>query len=165
MTSPTTTPEKPVKERPKSIVARFAAQLAEQFGVREDEAAILRLRDGALTFVHPEELQKLMSIPVSCTRSVAGRTALTRQSEMYNNFVNIPHMEIFEQLKLKGMKQDQSRTIQKLMSVAVLDKKEVLGVLQICRKADTPFAAGPDFSARDLYRLEVLAKGACELLR
>src|ERR1051325_64449 len=149
----------------KSDLLEFAERLAEEFGVRLDESSILRLKDGTLTFMHPEELGRLMSIPVSCTKSVAGRTALTRQSEMHNNFVNVPHLDIFENLRPRGANKDIPRTIQKLISVPVLGASEVLGVLQICRKADTPWTAGPDFSARDLYRLETLAKKASTLLQ
>src|ERR1051326_8556316 len=145
-------------------LAEFAARLAEEFGVRLDETSILRLKDGTLTFLHPEELGRLMSIPVSCTKNVAGRTAFTRQSEMHNNFVNVPHLDVFENLRPRGANKEIPRTIQKLMSVPVVRGNKVIGILQICRKADTPFAAGPDFSARDLYRLETLAKTASHLL-
>jgi len=157
--------EKQNEQDPKPPLAEFAAQLAEEFGVRIDEASILRLKDGTLTFVHPEELGRLMTIPITCAKSVAGRTALTRQSELHNNFVNVPHLDVFENLRPRGASKEISRTIQKLISVPVLGPKEVLGVLQICRKADTPWTAGPDFSARDLYRLESLAKKASHLLQ
>jgi hypothetical protein len=156
--------EKQNEQDPKATIAEFAARLAEEFGVRIDEASILRLKDGTLTFVHPEELGRLMTIPLTCSKSVAGRTALTRQSEMHNNFVNVPHLDVVENLRPRGASKEISRTIQKLISVPVLGPKEVLGVLQICRKADTPWTAGPDFSARDLYRLESLAKKASQLL-
>lgn len=151
-------------EAPMSPLAAFAARLAVEFNVRLDETGILRLKDGILSFVHPEELGGLMSIPVSCNRSVAGRTALTRQSEMHNNFTNVPHLEIFETLKRRGADNNLPRTIQKLISAAVVQQDVVVGVLQVCRKADNPWSAGPDFVASDVYRLEMLARTASTLL-
>ena len=150
---------------PSEPLTEFASQLVEAFGVRADETAVLSLKDGVLTFVHPADFAKVMSIPLTCSKSVAGRTALTGQSEMHNNFVNVPHLDVFENVRPIGMAKEQSRTIQKLISVAVRHHGHIVGVLQVCRKADTPFAAGPDFSARDLYRLESFAKTAALLLR
>lgn len=46
------------------------------------------------------------------------------------------------------------QTIQKLMSMAILDKnKQVLGVLQASRKGATRNTAGPDFTDVDLHTL------------
>lgn len=156
--------EQHFEEQTASDIPSLASQLANEFDVCIDETAVLRLKDGVLNFVHPEDLSNVMSIPVNCSKSVAGRTALTGQSEMYNNFVNVPHLEVFENVGLRGRAKDQPRTIQKLISVAVRSHNKILGVLQVCRKADTPWAAGPDFTARDLYRLETLAKAASKLL-
>ena len=164
MSSPGIATKEKVQEEPKSPLAAFAAKLADEFNVRLDETGILRLKDGILTFVHPVELSGVMSIPINCNRSVAGRTAGTRQSEMHNNFVNVPHLDIFETLRPQNVDKNLPRTIQKLISAAVVHQDTVVGVLQVCRKSDNPFSAGPDFVARDVYRLEMLARTAGNLL-
>jgi hypothetical protein len=48
--------------------------------------------------------------------------------------------------------------IQKLMSAPVLaGNGEVIGVIQVSRKAPRPAAAGPDFTADHLRKLELVA--------
>jgi len=48
--------------------------------------------------------------------------------------------------------------IQKLMSAPVSGQNgEVMGVIQVSRKAPRPAAAGPDFTAEDLRKLESVA--------
>ncbi len=49
--------------------------------------------------------------------------------------------------------------IQKMMSAPVLaGNEEVLGVIQVSRKAPRPAAAGPDFTAEDLRKLEAVGR-------
>jgi GAF domain-containing protein len=49
--------------------------------------------------------------------------------------------------------------IQKLMSAPVLAANgEVIGVIQVSRKAPRPAAAGPDFTTDDLEKLESVGR-------
>ena len=51
------------------------------------------------------------------------------------------------------------QVIQKLMSAPVLTADgEVIGVIQVSRKAPRPDAAGPDFTAEDLRTLETVGR-------
>ena len=64
---------------------------------------------------------------------------------------------MFEVVKL-GEADDSNEVIQKLMSAPVLSPSEkVLGVIQVCRKAKSAAAAGPDFTPQDLQRLKSAA--------
>ncbi|MFZ0998948.1 MAG: GAF domain-containing protein, partial [Candidatus Sulfotelmatobacter sp.] len=57
------------------------------------------------------------------------------------------------------------QVIQKLMSAPVLDRSgEVIGVIQISRKAPRLEAAGPDFTPEDLQKLEAVARFVGTLL-
>ena len=51
------------------------------------------------------------------------------------------------------------QVIQKLMSAPVLTSNgEVIGVIQVSRKAPRPDAAGPDFTTEDLRKLEAVGR-------
>lgn len=143
---------------------RFAAPeqlcsaLAQVFGVRRDEVALLRLQGRMLHFVFPAELRAAGAIPLSSS-AVAARTASTRKAELFNSFVRVKHSSVFEMVKLGS--QDSApdpdvRVIQKLMSAPVLAKDGgVAGVVQISRKGATLAAAGPDFTSDELRLLEL----------
>jgi len=127
----------------------------------------MRLDHGLLKFVLPEELKTAGAIPVSSSSAIAARTASTKKAEVFNNFAKIKHARVFESVKLISPedveKQEQSQ-IQKLMSVPVLNsEREVLGVIQVCRKSFDLGSAGPDFTAGDLERLATAAGVAAEM--
>jgi hypothetical protein len=139
----------------------FCVELSNLFRVRLTEIALLRLKDGLLRFMFPEELKTAGSIPVSSSAAVAAHTAATKKVELFNNFVKVRHASIFESVKL-GDDGEPPRydgmTIQKLMSAPVLDaERRVLGVIQVCRKAHDLRSCGPDFTLDDLAQLEVAA--------
>lgn len=135
-------------------------QLAGIFGVRWTEVGILRVEGALLRFVHPAELNSAGCIPISGT-AVAAVTAATKTCIFHNNFANVPHHNVFELVKVKDPRspaQDFPR-IQKLISAPILgEREEVLGVVQVSRKGVTPSAAGPDFTAADVERLEKIAR-------
>jgi hypothetical protein len=142
--------------------ALFCVELSNLFGVRLNEIALLRLQRGLLRFLFPEELKTAGSIPVSSSSAVAAHTALTRKTEIFNNFVKVKHARIFETVKLNSeapIEQVQQITIQKLISAPVLDAdRKVLGVIQVCRKGYDLKSCGPDFTLDDLHLLESSAK-------
>jgi hypothetical protein len=138
-------------------------ELAKIFGVRPNEVALLRLEDGLLKFLCPFELTTAGSIPISSSTAVASHTAVTKKTELFNNFTRVKHASIFESIKPGGDKGEEHElrpaTIHKLMSAPILDKTDkVLGVVQICHKGFDLASAGPDFTLDDLQQLEFAAR-------
>ena len=134
--------------------------LAKMFEVQQTEVAILRLERGLLHFIFPDELRTAGSIPISSS-SIAAHTAISKKSEIFNNFARVKHASIFETVKLGAPKASipanpcRSRS---LMSAPVVDENaKVLGVIQISRKGSEATFAGADFSREDLHELELAA--------
>jgi hypothetical protein len=134
--------------------------LAKMFEVQQTEVAILRLDRGLLHFIYPDELRTAGSIPISSS-SIAAHTAISKKSEIFNNFARVKHASIFETVKLggsEGIDTSEPLPIQKLMSAPVVDENaRVLGVIQISRKGSEATFAGADFSREDLHELEMAA--------
>jgi len=140
---------------------QFCAELAKVFHVRPTEVALLRLENGLLKFLFPDELRTAGTIPISSASAVAAHTAVTKKVELFNNFANVKHASIFETVRLADRDKDSTaaNTIYKLMSAPVMDTAgKVMGVLQICRKGFDLSSAGPDFTLNDLQQLELAAK-------
>jgi hypothetical protein len=136
-------------------------EMAKIFGVRKTEVALMRLENGLLKFLFPQELTTAGSIPISSSTAVAAHTAVTRKVELFNNFTKVKHASIFESIKPGGEQGGDvpPATIHKLMSAPMLDKgNKVLGVIQICHKGFDLASAGPDFTLDDLHQLELAAK-------
>ncbi len=130
---------------------QLSLALAHVFGVRSTEVGILFRHEYFLKFLFPVELQAAGSIPLSGS-AVAARTATAKKADVFNNFARVPHRSIFETIKLRDS--DLPQPIQKLMSAPVLGPNgDVVGVLQISRKGDTPHKSGPDFTREDLDKL------------
>ncbi len=141
----------------------ICAGVAKTFRVREMEVALLELAGGLLNFIYPAELRTAGAIPMSSS-AVAARTARTRQAELFNGFAQVKHFSVFELVKLGASGLDE-QVIQKLMSAPVPDRSgEVIGVIQISRKAPRLEAAGPDFTPEDLQKLEAVARFVGTLL-
>ena len=142
----------PADSSPESI----CACVARVFQVRESEVALLELNGRLLNFIYPAELKTLGAIPLASS-SVAARTARTKQSEFFNGFAQVNHFSVFELVKLGETGLD-AQVIQKLMSAPVVaGNGEVIGVIQVSRKAPRPQAAGPDFTLDHLRKLELVA--------
>ena len=143
-------------DSPDSTPASICACVAKIFQVSETEVALLELGGTLLNFLYPAELKTAGAIPLSSS-SVAARTARTKQAELFNSFTQVKHFSIFELVKLGDTGLD-AQVIQKLMSAPVLARNgEVIGVIQVSRKAPRPAAAGPDFTPDDLRKLESVA--------
>jgi hypothetical protein len=135
-------------------------ELARTFHVRETEVALLQASGTVLKFVFPSELKQAGSIPISGS-AIAARTALTKKPEMFNNFVKVRHVGIFESIRFRegesGVPEPQ--VIQKLMSAPIINEEgTVWGILQVSRKGEDAKLAGPDFTREDLHRLVEVAK-------
>jgi hypothetical protein len=134
----------------------ICACVAKIFYAKETEVALLELRGSLLNFLYPAELKTAGAIPLSSS-AVAARTARTKQAELFNSFTQVKHFSIFELVKLGDTGLD-AQVIQKLMSAPALARNgEVIGVIQVSRKAPRPAAAGPDFTPEDLRKLESVA--------
>jgi hypothetical protein len=143
-------------DSPDGTPESICACVARIFQVRETEVALLELGGSLLNFVYPPELKTAGAIPLSSS-AVAARTARTKEAEIFNGFAQVKHFSIFELVKLGDTGLDE-QVIQKLMSAPVLARNgEVIGVIQVSRKAPRPAAAGPDFTAEDLRKLESVA--------
>lgn len=130
--------------------------VAKAFGVRKSEVALLEVAGTLLKFLYPIELKTAGVIPISSS-AVAARTARTRRAELFNAFTGVHHSSVFEIIKL-GDSGNGNEVIQKLMSAPVFSpNEEVIGVMQISRKASTPAEAEPDFTSDDLQKLRMAA--------
>ena len=143
-------------------------ELSKIFSVRPNEVALLRLENGLLKFLSPEELTTAGTIPISSSTAVAAHTAVTKKVELFNNFTRVKHASIFESIKPNAEKEKEEQlrpaTIYKLMSAPVLDGTDkVLGVIQISHKGFDLASAGPDFTLDDLQRLELVAKAMTQV--
>jgi hypothetical protein len=135
----------------------ICACVAKIFRVSHTEVALLELSGTMLNFLYPAELKTAGAIPLSSS-AVAARTARSKQAELFNGFAEVKHFSIFELVKLGATGLD-DQVIQKLMSAPVLARhEEVIGVIQVSRKAPRPAAAGPDFAVEDLRKLESVAE-------
>jgi hypothetical protein len=135
----------------------ICASVAKIFRVSHTEVALLELSGTMLNFLYPVELKMAGAIPLSSS-AVAARTARSKQAELFNGFAEVKHFSIFELVKLGATGLD-DQVIQKLMSAPVLARhEEVIGVIQVSRKAPRPAAAGPDFTVEDLRKLESVAE-------
>ena len=141
----------------KCTPTRVCSEIASLFCVATSAVGLLQLEGRILTFLFPPELRAAGSIPLSSS-AIAARTAMSRTAECFNNFAQVRHHSIFEFIKIGNEPNASSQVIQKLMSAPVIGAEEVLGVLQVSRKGVSPGAAGPDFDAGDLARLEEAAK-------
>lgn len=134
----------------------ICACVAKVFQVKETEVGLLELSGSMLNFLYPAELKTAGAIPLSSS-AVAARTARTKEAELFNSFTQVKHSSIFELVKLGDTGLD-AQVIQKLMSAPVFNRSgEVIGVIQVSRKAPRPAAAGPDFTPEDLRKLESVA--------
>ena len=143
-------------DAPDSSPESICACVAKIFQVKETEVGLLELNGSLLNFLYPPELKTAGAIPLS-SAAVAARTARSRQAELFNSFAQVKHSSIFELVKLGDTGLD-AQVIQKLMSAPVISRNaEVIGVIQVSRKAPRPAAAGPDFTSDDLRKLESVA--------
>ena len=143
--------------RPSVTVEAICSKFADCFQVRLTEIGLLRLEALALRFIFPRELVHAGAIPLNST-AVAARTARSRRAELFNEFVGIPHWNLFERIRLHQTEKDAPTVIHKLMSAPIVAKNgAVVGVIQISRKGATNRSAGPDFKHEDLQRLVLAA--------
>jgi hypothetical protein len=80
---------------PDSAAALICSRVANLFRVRQSEVSLLDLQGEWLSFLHPVELSRVGSIHLFSS-AVAARTARTMRAEWFNNFIEEPHLALFE---------------------------------------------------------------------
>ena len=70
------------------VLDKIVGEMSEAFQVKLDEVAVLHLtHNGAvLSFLYPLKLQKVGSVPMTSTSSLAVRTVREKRPELINNF-------------------------------------------------------------------------------
>jgi hypothetical protein len=144
------------KELDSDSLTAFSQGLSSVFNVKPNEVAVLTVsgKGTFLSFLVPEKLQVVGTIPLNSTTALVSRTARERRPDIQNAFAGFRHASVFEGVPLQ---EGECEMIQKIMSAPILSGKEVVGVVQISRKGRTQQAAGPDFGPSDLRKLEALA--------
>ncbi len=132
------------------------------FACKSDEVAILLLTADAkhLRFAAPRKLMELGTIPISKRESIAVGVFNKKASEVMNNVPMVKHVSFFESVKLR----DKPAPIQKMVTVPILRRGDVVGVAQISRKGENAAAAGPDFSPADVRKAEDLFEAVAPYL-
>ena len=141
----------------------ICSRIAKLFEVKKTEIALLEAAGSLLKFMYPARLKAVGAIPLSSS-AVAARTARTKRAELFNSFTRVKHSSVFEVVPL-GQAGAERDVIQKLMSAPILNEdNDVVGVIQVSRKADSLAKAGPDFTSEDLNRLKSVAQALSKLL-
>src|SRR5579864_1356210 len=102
-----------------SSLAKVSDNLAAIFGVKADEVAILAITANRrhLSFLLPEKLRAVGSIPLNSTTALAARTARERRPDVLNQFAGSRHASVFEGVPLG---RSEGEMIQKIMSVPII---------------------------------------------
>lgn len=139
------------------LFSELSEALGSMVGVKWDEVALLQITPdrSSLKFLLPASLRKVGSVPLKAegTRPLSVQTVLERRPEVVNDFASRPHARAFEGVPLGPVT---PAPIQKIISCPVFRGQLVIGVVQISRKGASATAAGPDFAASDLHRLQQL---------
>jgi len=142
----------------KRLMASLGPAIAQAFSVREDEVAILLVRDQGLTlgFAYPFTFygdQKNL-FPVNAS-SIAGEALRARKGRIDNHVSQIQHLDIYERINLRAQR---PLKIQKMISAPLLTPPgEPIGVIQVSRKGKSLEEAGPNFTPHDLCSLTELS--------
>jgi hypothetical protein len=136
---------------------RAVELISKNFGVETHEVAILGLTsdERSLRFLAPDNLRSVGQIPLSSTNSLAARTARDKRPELINHFSVVPHASVFEAVPIA--EERRGDPIQKIMSSPVALGQQVIGVVQVSRKAKTMADAGPDFTHSQLRELKTIS--------
>jgi len=136
---------------------RFVAEeLAHFFAVRTHEVGIFRVnpKKHEIVFIWLQGMTSYGHIPLNAINSLVAKTANDRAATLDNSFAGSRHLFIFEHMLAE---KSERIPLQKIMSAPILNGDEVLGVLQISRKAPSLTEAGADFTTRDLDALNAIS--------
>jgi len=139
-------------------LSRAVELISKDFGVQSHEVAILALTpdERSLHFLVPDTHRDVGQIPLSSSNSLAARTVREKRPEIINHFAVVPHASVFEGVPIADdMRGD---PIQKIMSAPIVLGDQVIGVVQVSRKAKTLAEAGPDFTHPQLRELRTISE-------
>jgi hypothetical protein len=139
-------------ERLKSV----AEELALFFAVHTHEVGLFKVnhKKHEIVFIWPQGMTSFGHIPLNAINSLVAKTANERSSTLDNKFSGSRHLFIFEHMLAE--KSDRI-PLQKIMSAPIIKKDEVVGVLQISRKAASLPEAGADFTPQNLESLGIIS--------
>ena len=145
-------------------IPALAERIAKDLQVKPEEVAILALSEKhkSLNFLVPEALRNVGSIPLSSTSALAARTARESRPDILNNFSTVRHATVFEGVRADTLS---ASVIQKIISAPILFEGQVIGVIQISRKAPSLAEAGPDFTPDDLGEVLAISRPLGKLIR
>jgi len=134
----------------------IATLIAAAFSLKDDEVALFSYDTSreVLVFVWPKSLKSVGSIPLNAHRCLVSRTAVEKMGVLDNSFASTPHLYMFEHFLSDKMKRI---PIQKIMSVPVMIRDQLKGVVQTARKGPDRDSSGVDFSSADLALLTFIS--------
>jgi hypothetical protein len=137
------------------MAERIVKSVSIEFGARNDEVAILVLTSDQrhLRFAAPRKFADLGTIPISKRDSIAVNVLARKSGEAMNNVPMVKHVSFFESVKIRDRP---AVPIQKMITVPILLRGEVVGVAQVSRKGDSAAEAGPDFTQSDVDKAQDL---------
>lgn len=137
------------------MAERIVKSVSIEFGAKNDEVAILVLTSDQkhLRFAAPRKFADLGTIPISKRDSIAVNVLARKSGEAMNNVPMVRHVSFFESVRIKDRP---AVPIQKMITVPILLRDEVVGVAQVSRKGDSASEAGPDFTQSDVARAQDL---------
>ena len=137
------------------MAERIVKSVAGEFGAKTDEVAILVLTSDQkhLRFAAPRKFADLGTIPISKRDSIAVNVLARKAGEAMNNVPMVRHVSFFESVKIRDRP---AVPIQKMITVPILLRGEVVGVAQVSRKGDSAAEAGPDFTQSDVDKAQDL---------
>jgi len=143
-----------------------AGAIAKGFGIEVADVAFFQHDSGQrqLSFIWPVALSRSGSIPSSSRDALVARCVRERRGLIDNRFAQTRHVGIFEQVTLPSAEGLRRLPVQKILSAPIVLGGEVVGAIQVCRKAETLEQAGPDFSIHDQQLLEAIAAEVAERL-
>jgi hypothetical protein len=146
-------------ERLKSV----AEELALFFAVRTHEVGIFKVnhKKHEIVFIWPQGMTSFGHIPLNAINSLVAKTANDRSSTLDNKFSGSRHLFIFEHMLAE---KSERIPLQKIMSTPIIKGAEVVGVLQISRKAASLPEAGADFTPQDLESVNAISSMLAEYL-
>jgi hypothetical protein len=137
------------------MAERIVKSVSIEFGAKNDEVAILVLTSDQkhLRFAAPRKFADLGTIPISKRDSIAVNVLARKSGEAMNNVPMVKHVSFFESVKIRDRP---AVPIQKMITVPILLRGEVVGVAQVSRKGDSAAEAGPDFTQSDVDKAQDL---------
>src|SRR5512138_391087 len=141
---------------PAERLRSVAEELALFFAVRSHEVGIFKVnrKQHEIIFIWPQGMTRFGHIPLNAVNSLVAKTANDRSASLDNTFSNSRHLFIFEHMLAE---KSERIPLQKIMSAPIIKGNDVVGVLQISRKAATLPEAGTDFTPQDLDALTAIS--------